>query len=233
MAAAASQPDPAAMDLRPDLPFQRELFDAAEVALDGSYAAMRRIQLDAISWVDHAEHWVAGADALFETVLRSRQWSQRSRWMYDRLVLEPRLTAPWNPRSGVPLEPAILEEMRASLSARYGVELDSVGFNLYRDGRDGVAWHRDQIRAEVRDPVIALVSLGERRKFLMRRRGGGRSRTFLLGRGDLLVTGGRTNRDWEHTVPKTASAGPRISVAFRHGMDSRRYGGERTVAPSD
>src|SRR6266850_1642724 len=66
--------------------------------------------------------------------------------------------------------------------------------------------------------IGALVSLGEPRKFLLRPRGGGKSRAFHLGGGDLLVTGGQTQRAWEHSVPKVAQAGPRISVAYRYGM---------------
>jgi alkylated DNA repair dioxygenase AlkB len=138
--------------------------------------------------------------------------------MYDRRVLEPRLTAPWNLRSGVPLEPRILEDVRLALSARYGVVFDSAGFNLYRDGQDSVAWHGDRIAKEIEGPIVALVSLGEPRKFLLRPRGGGKSRAFHLGGGDLLVTGGRTQRAWEHSVPKVAQAGPRVSVAYRYGM---------------
>ncbi|MFN2545796.1 MAG: alpha-ketoglutarate-dependent dioxygenase AlkB [Myxococcales bacterium] len=89
---------------------------------------------------------------------------------------------------------------------------------------DSVAWHRDKIRREVVDPIVALVSIGERRRFLLRPRGGGTSRPFMLGRGDLLVTGGTAQRAWEHTVPKVAQAGPRISLAFRHGMHPLAYG---------
>ena len=103
--------------------------------------------------------------------------------------------------------------LRKSLGERYGVSFDSVGFNLYRNGRDSVAWHRDHILAELQQPIIALVSLGEPRRLLMRPRGGGSSHAFTLGRGDLLVTGGRTNRDWEHCVPKVAEAGPRQAAA--------------------
>jgi alkylated DNA repair dioxygenase AlkB len=113
--------------------------------------------------------------------------------------------------------------MRQALSARYGVVFDSAGFNLYRDGRDGVAWHRDKIRPEILDPVVPLVSLGEPRKLLFRPRGGGRSQAFPLGHGDLLVTGGTTQRTWEHAVLKVARAGARISVAFRYGLDARAY----------
>jgi alkylated DNA repair dioxygenase AlkB len=110
------------------------------------------------------------------------------------------------------------------LSERYRVELDSMGMNLYRDGRDSVAWHGDRIAREIEKPIVALVSLGHPRKFLLRPKGGGRSRPFELGRGDLLVTGGRTQRLWQHSVPKVATvAGPRISLAFRHGMTAKVY----------
>lgn len=209
---------------KPSAPLQLALFQPTVASFDDAYASVRRIALDETSWLDHAEGWVRGADALFEQVRASRAWSQRRRWMYDRMVDEPRLTAPWSVASGRPLQPSLVDAMRLSLSARYGVTFDSVGFNFYRDGNDGVAWHRDHIRRDVAEPVIVLVSLGERRKFRLRRRGR-ETRTFLLGRGDLLVAGGRTNRDWEHSVPKTRAAQPRISLAFRHGLDSREYGG--------
>jgi alkylated DNA repair dioxygenase AlkB len=213
---------------RKKIGLQLDLF-GAPTAIDRTFSSVRRIALDDACWVDHAESWVSGADALFQTIVESREWKQRTRRMYDRRVLEPRLTAPWNLASGVPLRPTLVEEMRVALGERYGVEFDSVGFNLYRDGRDSVAWHRDHIRREVEAPIIALVSLGERRKFLLRPRGGGASLAFALGRGDLLVTGGRTNRDWEHAVPKVARAGPRISLAFRYGMDPRAYAGKTEV----
>ncbi len=119
--------------------------------------------------------------------------------MYERKVLEPRLTGSWALDSRAPLEPALLEDVRVCLSARYGVLFDSAGFNLYRDGQDSVAWHGDRIRKEIAEPVVALVSLGQRRKLLLRPKGGGSSRAFLLGQGDLFVTGGKAQRKWEHS----------------------------------
>lgn len=208
--------------------FQPSLFDGAPVGLDPTFAGLRRIALDARSWVDHAPGWVRGSDVLFEQVLRARRWGERTRWMYDRRVREPRLTDRWSLADGAPLEPPVLELARRALSTRYGLALDSAGFNLYRDGHDGVAWHSDRIRKDVPDPIVALVALGEPRRFLLRPKGGGPSLAFSLGRGDLLVTGGGATRGWEHCVPKTARAGPRISVAFRHGLDPRAYAGERT-----
>ena len=202
----------------PEFIWQPSLLAAAEEPdIERSFSGLRRIHLDEGSWVDHAPGWVSGADRLFEEVLFGRPWEQRSRRMYDQRVEEPRLTAPWNADSGRPLEPPILEEIRGVLSERYRRAFDSVGFYLYRDGRDSVAWHADRIAAEIEEPIVALVSLGEPRKFLLRPKGGGASRAFLVGHGDLLVTGGKTQRMWEHSVPKVSRAGPRISLAYRHG----------------
>ena len=216
------------MSTSPDLVWQPSLLATGEtVDIDRSFLTLERIQLDDDSWVDYAPGWVTGSDRLFEEVLAGRDWGQRSRRMYDQKVREPRLTAPWNTQSGEALEPPILEEIRRALSERYGREFDSVGFNLYRDGQDSVAWHADRLRKDVPDPIVALVSLGEPRKFLLRPKGGGRSRAFLLGRGDLFVTGGQTQKMWEHSVPKVARAGPRISMAYRHNLDAAAYAGKK------
>lgn len=208
------------------LQFQPSLFDAMvaqALAFDSAYAGLERIALDERSWVDYVPGWVRGSDELFQQILASRKWGQRTRWLYEKKMLEPRLTAPWNLRSGKPLEPAFLDDLRVALSARYAVTFDSIGFNLYRDGQDSVAWHGDRISKAIEQPIVALVSVGEPRKFLMRPRGGGKSRAWMLGRGDLLVTGGFAQRDWDHSVPKVKHAGPRISLAFRYGMSANAY----------
>jgi alkylated DNA repair dioxygenase AlkB len=216
----------------PDLIWQPSLLAIAEtIDIDRTFSLLQRITLDEESWIDHAPGWVAGADRLFGEILMGRQWEQRSRRMYDKEVQEPRLTAPWTLRSGEPLEPSVLEEIRLVLSQRYEREFDSVGFNLYRDGRDSVAWHADRISKEIEDPIVALVSVGEPRKFLLRPKGGGGSRAFMLGRGDLLVTGGKTQRAWEHSVPKVANAGPRISLAYRHDLDMATYAHKTVEQP--
>jgi alkylated DNA repair dioxygenase AlkB len=208
-------------------------FDTRRPSFDPGFGGLTRTWLDERSFVDYAAGWLQGSEAVFRAVLESRNWGQRTRRMYDRRVLEPRLTAPWNLRSGAPLLPEILDEVRLALSARYAVLFDSAGFNLYRDGRDSVAWHGDKIRKEIPDPVVALLSLGEPRKFLLRLKGGGKSRAFHLGRGDLFVTGGQTQRAWEHCVPKVAHAeGPRISVAYRYGMNSAAYGESVSAPPA-
>lgn len=211
------------MDTSPSVSWQPTLLDACTPRLEESFSSLRRIQLDQSSWVDHAPGWVGGSDELFAELVGSWKWEQRSRRMYDRRVEEPRLTAWWWAATGRPLKPPILGRMRAVLSTRYGVEFDSMGLNLYRDGKDSVAWHGDRIAKEIAEPVVAIVSVGHPRRFLLRHPPTGASRSFVLGRGDLLVTGGACQRQWQHSVPKVASAGPRISITFRHGLDSKAY----------
>ena len=198
--------------------WQPSLWSHEIPVVDPSFDGLERTPLDSASWVDHCQGWVAGSDRGFEELLGDVSWGQRRRWMYDRQVDEPRLTSwrEFNEQGIVPQQ--WLEDARASLSERYGVRFDSMGINLYRDGDDSVAWHRDRIPKEIADPVVALVSLGEPRKFLLRPHGGGRSRVFKLGQGDLLVTGGQTQRRFEHSVPKVKKAGPRLSIVFRHGV---------------
>jgi alkylated DNA repair dioxygenase AlkB len=186
---------------------------------DAAFAGVARRTLDRGAWVDHAPGWLAGSDALLTELVETAPWRQRTRMMWEREVDEPRLTAWWaEDWSGLP---PVVPEMRSLLSGRYGVDFDSVGCNLYRDGRDSVAWHGDTVRKRMAEPLVAIVSLGHPRRFLLRPRGGGRSLRFDLGGGDLLVMGGTCQHTWEHAVPKCASARPRLSVTYRHSVPSR------------
>jgi alkylated DNA repair dioxygenase AlkB len=87
--------------------------------------------------------------------------------------------------------------------------------NWYRDGDDAVAWHADRIGRKRTDPLVAIVSLGGPRRFLLRPMGGGRSRPFLLHSGDLLVMGGATQHRWQHSVPRMRGASSRMSLTYR------------------
>jgi alkylated DNA repair dioxygenase AlkB len=135
--------------------------------------------------------------------------------MYDKVLDEPRLHGAIDPE----VRPAVVERARVLLSDRYGVDFTSVRANLYRDGRDSVAWHGDRVARDLPNAYVATVSLGARRRFLLRPTGGGRSVRFEPGPGDLLVMGGTCQRDWQHTVPKVAHAEPRISLTFRHAYE--------------
>ncbi len=134
--------------------------------------------------------------------------------MYDRIVSTPRLVARFSPF----LHP-VLPEIVDVLSARYGVLLDRLSAGFYRDGSESVAWHGDRVARELPEAVVATVSLGGPRRFLIRPAEGGTSIPFSLGHGDLIVMGGSSQRTHRHTVPKVATAPPRIALMFRHAYD--------------
>jgi alkylated DNA repair dioxygenase AlkB len=204
----------------PVVDWQPSLFDGGPPALDVSFAGLRRIELDEHSWVDYCPGWLGGSDAVFATLAEQARWQQRTVHMYDRRVLEPRLTAGWSTDAADEGTPPILREMASVLSSRYGVGFDSIWVNLYRDGADSVAWHGDRNRLVMTRPLVATVSLGGRRRFLLRRRGTTKATHRLEpGHGDLVVMGGRCQGEWEHAVPKTAQkVGPRMSVTIRHSQ---------------
>jgi alkylated DNA repair dioxygenase AlkB len=89
--------------------------------------------------------------------------------------------------------------------------------NLYRDGRDGMGWHADDEPELGAEPVIASVSLGATRRFVLRhRRRRDQKIELLLPGGSLLVMHGATQNCWVHAVPKTARpVGERINLTFR------------------
>lgn len=196
---------------------QGSLFGVLDPEVDTTFRAIQRIDLDERSWIELARGWLTGADSVFDELLDVVPLRQRTNVkMYDRLVDEPRMSAWWRVDGGQPEPLPILAEMRMLLSRRYSEGFDSIGFNLYRDGRDSVAWHGDRHRHVVVDPIVAIVSVGSPRPLRLRPRGGGASQSWDLGDGDLLVMGGACQHDWEHTVPKMRHVGPRLSITFRN-----------------
>ena len=199
---------------------QGTLFGSAGEIGPGPLAPqVERTALSDGAWVDVLREWIAGADPLFERLYLGVSWRAERRKMYERVVDVPRLVAFYGEGSDLP-DPA-LTAIRRALDEHYRHELGepfaTVGLCLYRDGNDSVAWHGDTIgRGSAEDTVVGIVSLGERRRLLLRPRGGGPALRFDVGRGDLLVMGGSCQRTWEHSVPKSArSIGPRISIQFR------------------
>lgn len=199
--------------------WQGSLFGSDEPTFDPSLPGLQRHWLADGCYVDHLAGWLAGSDTLFAELVARLSWQQRRVPMYGRMVDEPRLTAWWSLAAEPTMPMPVLGAMAHALERHYDVRFDSLGCNLYRGGNDSVAWHTDRNGRGVPETVIAIVSVGAPRPFLVRPIGGGTSRSFLLGQGDLLVMGGETQRFFEHSVPKVAAAGPRLSIAYRYQAD--------------
>lgn len=209
---ACSYHGPVTVAAVPVLQSQPSLFGSVTPGLEPQPAA-ERTELRYGAWVEYLPGWLHGDQALFDELVAGTRWHQGRRLMYDRFVSVPRLTAAL-PRDGA--VPDVLVELTGCLESRYRQEMGSVSLALYRDGADSVAPHGDQIDRPVTDSVMAILSLGARRRFLLTPADGGGSFRFDLGHGDVLVMGGTIQRTWRHGVPKTnRPVGPRLSVMLR------------------
>lgn len=196
--------------------FQTSLF--ADHAPAAAGLAPERLTLSHGAWVDVQRDWLDCPDEVFTALVERVPWRSERREMYDAVVDVPRLVHTYLPGDRLPH--AVLDRAREDLSQHYLPELGepfvSAGCCYYRDGRDSVAWHGDTIgRGSSADTMVAIVSVGDPRRLLLRPRGGGESVALTMGHGDLVVMGGSCQRTWEHSVPKVARSGPRISVQFR------------------
>lgn len=173
----------------------------------------------------------AESKAIFSELRSTIAWRQDHMSLYGRRVALPRLTAWYGDPgssyeySGIVNDPLpwseTLQRLRVALQQRTGASYNSVLLNLYRDGSDGLGWHSDDERELGSTPTIASLSLGEVRRFRLRHRRTKESINLELAKGSLLVMRGRSQRDWEHCVPKSKRVlGERINATFRLvGMD--------------
>jgi alkylated DNA repair dioxygenase AlkB len=157
------------------------------------------------------------AAAWFAELRGSVDWRSERRMMYDREVEVPRLIGHFRldpPPDAAPR--AILEAARLVID-RLDVPFNTVGLNLYRDGRDSVAPHNDHLHELRKGFPIALVSLGATRRMTIRAKELPRRAVHVdLEPGSLLVMEYATQLHYTHGVPKTSDpVGERISLAFR------------------
>lgn len=177
------------------------------------------------------EGWLAAEDAerLFRELRAGVAWRQETIRMFGRERAVPRLQAWYGDPgaayaySGLALEPlpwiAPLLELRERLAATLpAARFDSALLNLYRDGRDSVGAHADDEPELGPAPVIASLSLGATRRFVLKHRGDPSLPPLALDleAGTLLVMAGATQRHWKHALPKSARAvAERINASFR------------------
>lgn len=170
----------------------------------------------------------ARAAAWFEALQATVPWQAQRRPMYDRVVDVPRLLASYAldgavADAGHALVADILAGLREgcrdepAMRDLAAVPFDSVGLNLYRDGRDSVAMHNDTLRHLAPGQPIVVLSLGATRRMGLRAKAAPpASVAFDLQAGDLVAMSHASQSTHEHGIAKTARAvGPRISLAFR------------------
>lgn len=167
------------------------------------------------------------ASELFDQLIATTPWKQNIQKMYDKMVVTPRLTAWFGDSSKIyhlgnndfqvnEWSPELID-LKEKIERFSGNEFNSVLLNLYRDGNDSVAWHRDKESELGNRPVIASVSLGQVRNFDFRKVNDHHKKySIALEHGSLLIMKGDLQVNWEHRIAKSVkNMKPRINLTFR------------------
>lgn len=187
---------------------------------------MRR-DLSPHSYLDLTTAWLAATEAehVMQALLREVTWEQREIILFGKAVLQPRRIG-WGGSlpyrySGqtLPLRelPAVVGELLDRVRGFTELTFNHVLLNHYRDGADSMGLHADNEPELGVHPQVASLSLGAARRFVLKPRRGGESVPLTLSSGDLLVMGGRCQREFVHGLPKQKTVvGERISLTFRN-----------------
>jgi alkylated DNA repair dioxygenase AlkB len=177
--------------------------------------------------VRHVPGWLdaGAADRALAALRDELAWEQREIVLFGRRILQPRLIA-WAGElayrySGQTLEPRAFTPTAAALLGAIAAETEGAFnhllVNRYRDGRDSMGLHADDEPELGRDPLVATLSLGAARRFVLkpRRPSLGGAHAFELAHGSLVVMGGACQRHYVHGIPRQPGAAERISLTFR------------------
>jgi alkylated DNA repair dioxygenase AlkB len=170
----------------------------------------------------------APTDDVMHTLIASVPWRAEEITLWGKTFLQPRLSAWYGDigahytYSGIKLTPLpwseLLLRIKSRVEAAAKISFNSVLLNYYRDNRDSMGFHSDDEAELGRQPVIASVSLGEERTFILKHK---ENRTLKpiridLASGSLLLMMGDTQHNWRHGIDKEVrSCGPRINLTFR------------------
>ncbi|MCE3607739.1 alpha-ketoglutarate-dependent dioxygenase AlkB [Massilia sp. P8910] len=179
---------------------------------DGTVAVLPQLPFD-----------LSNADVLAR-LIDETAWRAESITLWGKQHAQPRLTA-WHGEaaytySGLRLEPLPFTPLQLALKdaveAACGQRFNSVLLNFYRNERDSMGMHSDDEAELGPQPVIASLSFGAERTFILRHKQTKQTLKLVLKDGTLLVMSGNTQTHWLHGINKSTRAiGPRVNLTFR------------------
>tara|TARA_B110000240_G_scaffold168334_1_gene190666 strand:- start:335 stop:955 length:621 start_codon:yes stop_codon:yes gene_type:complete len=167
------------------------------------------------------------SDALFDSLRKNIEWKQDFIKMFGKSHPIPRLTAWYGDEkktytySGITMLPLPwtkeLIEVKSKIEVYSKIIFNSVLLNFYRSGSDSVSWHSDDEKELGEEPIIGSISFGGIRRFRLRNKKDKKQiHTYELKHGSLLLMKGKTQKYWEHEIPKTKKkVSGRINLTFR------------------
>jgi len=175
----------------------------------------------------------AQSATLFSCLKENIQWQQDIINIHGRQIPIPRLNAWYGDTnatyhySGLHFKPrpwfAELEALKQTAEKLAKTRFNSVLANLYRSGQDSVAWHSDDETELGKNPIIASLSFGAERDFVLKHKYDTSLKPLRLKlpEGSVLIMAGETQHYWLHQIPKTRkSIEARINLTFRWVMEN-------------
>jgi alkylated DNA repair dioxygenase AlkB len=168
------------------------------------------------------------AEAVMNQLIDEVLWRAENIIVWGRTVPPPRLIAWYGDKganytySGIHHAPLpwtdTLLDIKKRVEKVAGTNFNSVLLNYYRHHRDSMGQHSDDEPELGRRPIIASLSLGEDRTFILRHKTRRDLKTFRLklASGSLLLMKGDTQHCWKHGIEKEQRpCGPRVNLTFR------------------
>jgi alkylated DNA repair dioxygenase AlkB len=167
-------------------------------------------------------------DVLLHALITETPWRQENVTVWGKTFRQPRLVAWYGDPgrayhySGIALEPLPWTDriagIRTCVERVVGHRFNSVLLNYYRDQSDSMGLHSDDEKELGPRPVIASVSLGAERIFLLKSKIRLQEKPIRLplASGSLLLMKGDTQKNYKHGISKeTRPLGPRVNLTFR------------------
>lgn len=185
------------------------------------------------------------ADELIEQTKDARSWARTPITFFGKSVLQPRDTAffgtklySYSDERRIPTDwdedpPSSTALKKLGTRIEQHLQLPKDWFNVvlanrYNNGQDFMGWHSDNEKSLGREPIIASISLGAERRFLVRRKGDKQEDKprekieYVLAHGSLLVMTGRMQQLYQHSLPKVALSKCnklRLNFTYRRVID--------------
>jgi alkylated DNA repair dioxygenase AlkB len=186
--------------------------------------------MGASSIIEYPNFWSRDcADKILTRLLSELSWRTDSIALFGKKIPIPRLQC-WMGEShcnykysGISMAPLpwipALEEILNKIQRNAGAQFNCVLINQYRNGLDSNGWHADDEKILGNSPIIASASFGVTRKFQLKPKSGGtgKSSTFYLSHGSLIIMNAGIQEEWLHQIPKEKQVtGTRLNLTFRY-----------------
>lgn len=112
--------------------------------------------------------------------------------------------------------PSFLEKIRQNIQTELNFEPNNCLINYYENGKSKMGYHSDQIDSLAKNTGIVIISLGETRLLKFRNiEDKTIFKEFELTSGSLFYMNQEIQNHWQHSIPKSNTENPRMSLTFR------------------